>query len=387
MMRALKLIFRAVAAVVAIVLLVFVVRMWLTEPRPPAAGSESARRLEPGPFEVGSIDHTFIDATRPTMANGGVPASSKRELVATIWYPLADDSAHPLAVYSHGFMSLRIGGAYLAEDLASHGYVVVSADFPLTNFFAPGGPNVDDGVNQPADVEVMIDHVLEWDASERPFKGIIDRDRIGVFGVSLGGLTSTLVAYHPKLRDPRVRAAISIAGPMILFSEKFFARSDVAFLMIGGTSDAMVDYDHNAALVPQLVPGGELVTVRGGTHAGFSNFASGVMRVLGNPDDIGCRAIAGHLHVVPHHNPFASLGGPEEGMLANPDVPLPCAGGVPDGAILAGRQQMITKLAVYAFFESVFAKSAEERQANARYLRETLPHDFPEASFAGPAKV
>ena len=48
---------------------------------------------------------------------------------------------------------------------------------------------------------------------ERPFAGGIDRDRIGAMGLSLGGLTTTLVAFHPTLGDPRIRAAVSIAGP------------------------------------------------------------------------------------------------------------------------------------------------------------------------------
>ena len=49
------------------------------------------------------------------------------------------------------------GGAYLAEQLASLGYVVVAVDYPLTNGLAPGGPDVKDVVNQLADVSFLID--------------------------------------------------------------------------------------------------------------------------------------------------------------------------------------------------------------------------------------
>jgi hypothetical protein len=109
------------------------------------------------------------------------------------------------------------------------------------------------------------------------------------------------------------------------------------------------------------------------------------MRIFGNPDAVGCRAVMDHVEIDPDHNPFASFGGEEEGMKLHPDIPMPCANGVPEGAMLAGRQHMITELAVHAFFESVFAESAEERAANATFLRETLGRDFPEASFEGAA--
>ena len=40
----------------------------------------------------------------------------------------------------------------------------------------------------------------------------IDHDCVAAVGLSLGGLTSTLIAFHPTLRDPRVGVAVSIAG-------------------------------------------------------------------------------------------------------------------------------------------------------------------------------
>ena len=44
----------------------------------PPAGSVSAARLAPGPFEVATLDFAFVDASRPTMANGDAPAASCR---------------------------------------------------------------------------------------------------------------------------------------------------------------------------------------------------------------------------------------------------------------------------------------------------------------------
>ncbi len=347
----------------------------------PAADSESARRLASGPHRVAIFDTVFVDDSRPTDANGDFAGSPERTLSATLWYPEGASDAHPLLVYSHGFMSMRSENAPLAALLASHGYVVVSVDYPLTNFAAPGGPNVRDALNQPGDVRFVIDSVLAWKAGERPFEGEIDRERIGAVGLSLGGLTTTLAAFHPLMRDPRIAAAISIAGPAVMFSPAFFASADIPFLMIAGTSDAMIAYEANAAPTPRKLRTGGLVSIEGASHAGFAAFADMFpMRLLANPDGIGCYALTRNLQL-PLENPFEKLGGVAEGVLFDPNALLPCSNGAPGSALAAGRQLMITRLAALAFFESRFAQDAATRTAHDAFLSETLALDFPEASF------
>jgi hypothetical protein len=80
-------------------------------------------------------------------------------------------------------------------------------------------------------------------------------------------------------------------------------------------------------------------------------------------------------------SPFAKLGGPEDGIVIDPDASLPCRNGAPADALAAGRQLMITRLAALAFFESRFARDGAERASQETYLHETLARDFPEASF------
>jgi dienelactone hydrolase len=348
---------------------------------PPAADSESARHLASGPHRVATFDTVFVDASRPTDANGDFAGAPARTLPATIWYPKGAAAAHPLLVYSHGFMSMRSENAPLTVLLASHGYVVVAVDYPLTKFRAPGGPNVRDVVNQPDDIRFVIDRVLAWGPSERPFAGEIDRDRIGAVGLSLGGLTTTLAAFHPWLRDPRIAAAVSIAGPAAMFLPAFFATADIPFLMIAGTGDAIIPYESNAAPIPRMVRRGGLVSITGASHAGFSAFAGRFpLRLLANPDLIGCYALTHNLED-PIEHPFEKLGGEAEGILLDPNAPLPCHDGTPASALAAGRQLMITRLAALAFFESRFAKDTAVRTAYDAFLRETLAHDFPEATF------
>ncbi|MEM8768770.1 MAG: hypothetical protein AAGE43_15085, partial [Pseudomonadota bacterium] len=224
----------------------------VTGPEGPPADSASAAALAQGPYAVGQRDMTFVDNSRPTAANGDYAGAPGRTLVTALWYPEAEvPGGSPLIIYSHGFMSNRGGGRYLAEALAARGYVVAAADYPLSNGEAPGGPNPADVVNQPGDVSFLIDSVLALEGEDKPFPGTVDSVRIGVAGLSLGGLTSTLAGYHPRWHDERIRAVVSIAGPAAMFTRRFFTTSAAPFLMIGGTEDAIVDFETHAAIIPE----------------------------------------------------------------------------------------------------------------------------------------
>lgn len=357
------------------------IAFFLTAPEGMAEGSESAARLAPGPFPVGQLERVWVDGSRPTAENGDQPALSERTFPVALWYPVETGGRHPLVVYSHGFVSSRHGGAYLAEHLASHGYVVVAADYPLTHREAPGGPNFLDVVHQPADVSFLIDQVMALDGAERPFQGEIDAQRIGAFGLSLGGATTTLVAFHPEWRDARVAAAISIAGPGDVFGPRYFDHARVPFLMIGGTSDAIVDYELNALPIPDRAHDGGLVTIAGGTHVGFAHIAAGLMRILGNPDKVVCRGASEEDQSAATQNAFVGLfGGPEQGLL-EPTRYRPGCSRIHEQAIAAGRQQMLTTLAVRAFFESQFARTEEARAGHQAYLVHTLSTELSEVSY------
>ena len=382
-----KIVRRVLIAVAALVLLAaaLVGVVWFrTAPEPPGAGTESRARLAHGPQSVGKLELEWVDTSRPTAANGDQPASPERRFAVTLWYPEAATGKHPLAVYSHGFLSSRHGGAYHAEHLASHGYVVVSADYPLSHGGAPGGPNFLDVVNQPADVSFLIDRALALDGADRPFEGEIDTQRIGVFGLSLGGITSTLVAFHPEWRDPRVAAAISIAGPADVLGPAFFDHAAVPFLMIAGTSDAIIDYELNALPIPARARTGALLSIAGGTHVGFVGLAAGLFRLLGNPDRVACRAAfqsSGDADPESSENAFLGLFGSLEQGLLEPAEYRPGCTRTFDRAIKAGRQQMITKLAVHAFFESRFATDAAERAGHVAFLTRTLPVEMSEVTY------
>jgi dienelactone hydrolase len=369
------------AGILGLVGLALCAALVATAARPLPADTESGRRLALGPFVVARADLEWVDPSRPTAANGDYAGAPERRMPVALWYPVAAPGRHPLLVYSHGFMSTRFGGRYLAEHLASHGYVVVAADYPLSHFGAPGGPFAGDVVNQPGDVSFLIDRALALAGEERPFEGEIDAARIGTFGLSLGGLTTTLVAFHPQLRDERLRAALSIAGPGVMFTERFYASADLPFLMIGGTADAMIDYDLNAATLPARIRHGGLVTLAHATHAGFDDMAGGALRLLGNMDGLGCASLMANLDLDRAKDPFAGLGTAEIGVVVPDEKSFsPCQKQYAD-VMGAGLQHQLTTLAVRAFFDSQLAEDPAQRAAAAEFLTHVLPGERPEVAY------
>jgi predicted dienelactone hydrolase len=376
----LKKILAGFAGLVALLIVGLAVVYLATGPESPASDSLSAAALESGPYSVSDVQITLVDESRATGENGDFPGAESRTLVTSIWYPEGDPAdRYPLVIYSHGFMSSRDDGNYLARALASHGYVVASADFPLTNMAAPGGPNASDVGNQPGDVTFLIDSLIGLEGDAKPFAGEIDPARIGVMGLSLGGLTSTLVTYHPRWGDKRIKAAVSIAGPAVMFSRRFFLNSSAPLLMIGGTADAIVDFEANAAIIPNLALQGTLLTIEDASHTGFVSLAEPAMRFFDHPDSLGCDALTSNLAEAPEENPFSHLGGLGDGV--NPDKRGPPLCSQPlIKSLHPGRQQMITQVGVLSFFQSVLAAERDERRSARQLLIEGIPEDFPEAS-------
>ena len=375
------------AGIVVVVGLAVFAALVATAARPLPADTQSGRRLAPGPFAVQSVELEWVDTARPTAPNGDCAGAPERRLPVALWYPVAAPGSHPLLVYSHGFMSNRYGGRYLAEHMASYGYVVVAADYPLSHFGAPGGPFAGDVVNQPGDVSFLIDRALALAGGERPFEGEIDTARIGTFGLSLGGLTTSLVAFHPQMRDARLRAALSIAGPGVMFTDRFYSTADLPFLMIGGTADAMIDYDLNAATLPERIRHGGLVTIAHATHAGFDEMATSALRLLGNMDGLGCRSLMANLDLDRAKNPFAGLGTPEIGVVMPDEKQFAPCQKTFDGVMSAGLQHQLTTLVVRAFFEGQFAEDPAERTAADAFLTRVLPGERPEVAYIAASGV
>jgi pimeloyl-ACP methyl ester carboxylesterase len=346
-------------------------------PDPLAPELKSSAWLKPGLYDVDYFDIELIDTTRPTQANGDFAGSEERRLQTRIWFPENMTATAPLVIYSHGFMSMRTGGSYLAEHLASHGYIVASMDYPLTKMAAPGGPLVSDVVNQPSDISFLIDQLLTWNAEpDNQFFEHVDENRIGVMGLSLGGMTSTLAAFHPARADLRIAAAISIAGPVFVFAPSFYESRDLPFMMIASPIDAMIDYDSNAATILERVKGAVVVTMDKASHTGFSAPAR-YLRWLNNADSLGCGIVTRGLQNNTDDDWTGELGSAEQGILTVQQAGLCTVDPLPE-AMNPLRQHWLTTLAVHSFFESRFALSELRRREANNYLLNTLAKEIQE---------
>jgi len=241
---------------------------------------------ERGPFAVGVATLTLVDESRPTDANGSYAGADSRTLVTEVWYPAEGSVAdleirdapldrskapYPLIVFSHGYTGIRRQSTTYTSHLASHGYVVVSADYPLSNLAAPGGPRLSDVVNQPGDVSFLIDSLLGFSRQAgHELEGAIDEEAIGLSGHSLGGLTTLLAAFGP-LRDTRIKAALPIAGPACLVGATAYDTAAVPLLVLGGSEDGIVAWHSVRAAYDMAKPPKYLLAILGGNHLRFAD--------------------------------------------------------------------------------------------------------------------
>jgi pimeloyl-ACP methyl ester carboxylesterase len=352
--------------------------------------------LEPGSHPVGKVNVTLIDSSRPTPTDSYETTSNQRVLDTSVWYPAQPRDQEwlrpgppplarqvcptPLVIYSHGFMSMRHNGAYLADYLASKGYIVAAADFPLTHLGTPGGPRFVDVLNQPGDVSFIIDSLLNNNTDGLPdLADCIDPQRIAVVGLSLGGMTTTLLAFHPELRDSRVAAAVSIASPVALLGERFFLRDTPPFMIIAGDIDAMINYRDNIEVLAKGSHNITIVTLSGGSHTGFAGLSAWLFNWLDNPDSIGCWALRGEINgdIDMPDGFMARLRGDADA--AGPDMTLlPCREPELPHAMRPKHQLMLTRYSIYAFLQSTLHPDKGTRERYARLLEDTLPNSFPE---------
>ncbi|MER7757031.1 acetylhydrolase [Kitasatospora sp. NPDC097643] len=247
----------------------------------PAADTPSAppRLTLPGPtgpHPVGTVPLRLVDASRPDPVAG---PGHQRELMVGVWYPArdvppdgdryplvpwmpadlarvfltatgfgADTAAAPLTaghegapvrrtgrrlpvlVYSHGAHSHRGDHTIMVQELASHGYVVITVDHTQDAFSRFPDGRIITPLRDPqygltpvdfaADIRFVLDRIEDLaagrnpDADRRPLPdglcGALDPDRIGAFGWSKGGTATA----HAMIADRRIRAGLSLDAPM-----------------------------------------------------------------------------------------------------------------------------------------------------------------------------
>ena len=266
---------------------------------------------------------------------------------ANIWTPLTRDisnvrghsvsdadvspqqRSYPVVILRAGASSGVLNYSTLAEDLASHGYVVVGFDAPYRTgrvVFPDGRMMGRTQQNNPelcvvpdrnemercvrrvmtawtGDIAFVLDRLAQLNASDssRRFTGHLDMTRVGLLGHSLGGAVAAQFCHE----DARCTAGIDIDGaphgsvvqaglrqPFMFLLSDHGAASDLASVQILG--DIRSIYDH--------IPADRrlLVTIRGAFHYTFSDDGAimksmvvrGLLRVFGRLGMSGRRQLA-----------------------------------------------------------------------------------------------
>lgn len=195
-----------------------------------------------GSYEVATTKYTWTDNSRieELSESGG-----NRALTVEFWYPENADRTYPLVVFSHGAFGFSGSNYSTFAELASNGYVVASIGHTYHAFYtkdAEGKVTIvnKDFINRASEINGMkdtsrdeevfhttrswmklrtedenfvLDTIVEKCKNEKnePLFSMINRDKIGLIGHSLGGASSAQIGRE---RDD-IDAVIVLDGTML----------------------------------------------------------------------------------------------------------------------------------------------------------------------------
>jgi predicted dienelactone hydrolase len=226
--------------------------------------------------------------------------------------PAGNGAPFPLIVQAHGLYGGAVSMAYCAEYLARHGYVVVATDYQDTlapdlkrqmaaqrlgpgEVFASGmdfargaaqwlryiTPRQDELLRYMEHVRLrptheILDYVLKQSgAAGSPLAGLIDEQRIGMMGHSLGGLTTLgLIGGDPSpaMRDARIKAAAFLSAPVSLWRTNV-ERLGIPIMNMHGDNDpaSLGAPDDRSALYDLAPPPKYYLILEHANHMSFAN--------------------------------------------------------------------------------------------------------------------
>jgi alpha-beta hydrolase superfamily lysophospholipase len=288
---------RAIAGALAFVALVALGLGWIAarsagDPHVPADRTASARDpgreptttvgRDPGPpYAVGVTHVQVVDRSRPLPARGSTPPADERVLNVTIRYPIAGVAsgaevvdAHAsggrrvLVLFAHGLALTDQTYPRFLHDLAAAGFVVADPEFPLSSSALPGPASGADQVNQAADLGFVADQL--FDPASRPsmLAGVVLHEKLGVIGHSDGGVTAAGFAANSCCADPRVGAAVILAGAIGRFPGSWYTGAAPPTLAIHGDADEVNPLGSSLGVYASARAPKMLAVVHGGTHIG-----------------------------------------------------------------------------------------------------------------------
>lgn len=259
---------------------------------PPPMLTFAGRQLaNPGSFSWQKVPLTLEDSTPIRLDY----TEKSRQFPVDIYLPYGTRGPRPMIIISHGLNSNRQSYAYLAEHLASHGFVVAVPEHTGSNTSqlldllvgrAAEVPNATEFLDRPLDIKFLLDELEMRSQADPAFRDKLNHAQVGIIGQSFGGYTALALAGAPlnfdqlqqdcktnltetlnlslvlqcqalrlpaknyQLADPRIKAAIAI-NPIgcSLFGPKGWGQIKVPVMLVTGNADTVAP-----ALTEQIQP-------------------------------------------------------------------------------------------------------------------------------------
>lgn len=234
-----------------------------------------------------------------------------RTIPVDVYWSGGSTQDKPLIIFSHGLGSVRTDLRYLAEHLASYGYVVVALEHPgsnetNTNAALTGSRPLlkpQEFLERPKDISFVLDELTKINQSDANLRGRLATNNAMIVGYSFGGSTALSVAGGElqlidlkrrckdglisfslgetiqciaaalaqdsyQFKEPRIRQAIALnPTTSLLFGKTGLSKIDIPTMMVGSSADKTTP-----ALSEQVIGFTKmtdpkwLVGVIGGTH-------------------------------------------------------------------------------------------------------------------------
>lgn len=255
---------------------------------------------QPGIAQVQVLQYNWNDQER------------NRKIPVDIYWSTSATAAKPVIVFSHGLGSVRTDLRYLAQHLASHGYVVAALEHPGSNqtntYFGFQGKNrllkPQEFLERPQDISFVLDELAKINqTADSPLAGKLATNNVMIVGYSFGGGTALALAgaelqldklkqrcqqnltyfslgetaqcvaqelpqNNYLLRDTRIKQAIALSPTTsLMFGDTGLTKVQIPTLILANSADKTTPALTEQVVGFQKIPAPKwLVGVLGGTH-------------------------------------------------------------------------------------------------------------------------
>lgn len=227
-----------------------------------------------------AVTHRTLQLSRDRQTLSG--ESIARPFAVDLYLPQGLSQPAPVVVISHGLGSSPAAFAYLAEHLASYGFVAVvpqhigsdaSRREALLTGIVGSDVNPVEFIDRPLDITYTLNQLEQLSQTDPTLQGRMDLENVGAIGHSFGGYTvlalagadpniprlrqecarprptlnaaptlqclgDRLPAFNYNLRDPRVKAVFAISPiTSVLLGPESMGKIQIPTLLMGGSED------------------------------------------------------------------------------------------------------------------------------------------------------